>query len=72
MIFCISNLNTEVDTEPFEYLNLSSLEMLFRPASLGKLGSEFFFFKSLIQNFAAARPKTTKSRREFDPSLLAP
>ena len=58
--------------EPLAFLNLSNLSNEFCPASFGNGACGPFIFVVSAALNPAARPKTTKSIKELDPSLFAP
>ena len=57
---------------PFPVLNASIFAIDDSPASLGSSGWAWPGLYCYLVTSAAALPKTTKSRREFAPNLLAP
>ena len=72
IVLCILSLSTEVGVPPFEFLNLSNLEIDFCVSLSGITSCLEFGFTIVAALIAAALPNTTRSINELDPNLLAP
>ena len=72
IVFCIASLNSAVLFFPFEFRSLSNLSKHFSVSEFPISSWGVPGFTNSAALFAAALPNTTKSIKEFDPSLFAP